>query len=131
MRPQTSLRRLGAQICGLYVEVEREAFSCRLAELLPLLEKEIHPDNYEDVSKPKAAAAAQTPLRSDAALCQIEDEQDERGADRLLFSSLTLLAKLCKHAGLLELSKPPETLCRIWGKAETAAAARRGPPRKR
>uniref|UniRef100_A0A3P9K9E8 UTP20 small subunit processome component n=1 Tax=Oryzias latipes TaxID=8090 RepID=A0A3P9K9E8_ORYLA len=89
---KTSLRRLGAQICGLYVEVEGEAFSCRLAELLPLLEKEIHPDSYED----------------------IEDEQDERGADRLLFSSLTLLAKLCKHAGLLELSRPPETLRRIW-----------------
>uniref|UniRef100_A0A3B3E1E9 UTP20 small subunit processome component n=1 Tax=Oryzias melastigma TaxID=30732 RepID=A0A3B3E1E9_ORYME len=89
---KTSLRRLGAQICGLYVEVEEEEFSSRLEELLPLLEKEIHPDNYED----------------------IEEEQDERGADRLLFSQLTLLAKLCKHVSLLELSKPAETLRHIW-----------------
>ncbi|XP_024150464.1 small subunit processome component 20 homolog [Oryzias melastigma] len=93
---KTSLRRLGAQICGLYVEVEEEEFSSRLEELLPLLEKEIHPDNYED----------------------IEEEQDERGADRLLFSQLTLLAKLCKHVSLLELSKPAETLRHIWSHIE-------------
>lgn len=48
---QASLRRLGAQICGLYVEVEDEKFTCRLNNLLPLLEKEIHPNNFEDVSK--------------------------------------------------------------------------------
>ncbi|KAM9334967.1 small subunit processome component 20 homolog [Symphorus nematophorus] len=93
---KASLRRLGAQVCGLFVEVEEEKFARRLDDLLPLLEKELNPDNYED----------------------IEEEQDEKGADRLLFSFLTLITKLSKHCGLLELSKPHDTLCRIWGHIE-------------
>lgn len=44
-----SLRRLGAQLCGLFVEVEEENFAKRLDGLLPLLAKELNPDNYEDV----------------------------------------------------------------------------------
>ncbi|KAM6961562.1 LOW QUALITY PROTEIN: small subunit processome component 20 homolog [Tautogolabrus adspersus] len=93
---KASLRRLGAQICGLFVEVEEEKFVGRLDDLLPLLEREINPDNFED----------------------IEEEQDEKGADRLLFSFLTLLSKLNKHCGLLELSKPFDTLHRTWGHIE-------------
>uniref|UniRef100_A0A4W6DX43 UTP20 small subunit processome component n=1 Tax=Lates calcarifer TaxID=8187 RepID=A0A4W6DX43_LATCA len=93
---QASLRRLGAQICGLFVEVEEEKFTRRLGNLLPLLEREINPDNYED----------------------IEEEQDEKGADKLLFNYLTLITKLSKYCGLLELSKPQDTLCRIWGHIE-------------
>uniref|UniRef100_A0A673BJE7 UTP20 small subunit processome component n=1 Tax=Sphaeramia orbicularis TaxID=375764 RepID=A0A673BJE7_9TELE len=93
---KTSLRRLGAQICGLFVEVEEEKFHRRLGNLLPLLEKGINPDNYED----------------------IEEEQEEKGADRLLFSYLTLISKLTKHCGLLELGKPEDTLNRIWGHVE-------------
>ncbi|XP_072235229.1 small subunit processome component 20 homolog [Leuresthes tenuis] len=93
---KVSLRRLGTQLCGLYVEVEEEKFTPRLDHLLPLLEKEINPDNYED----------------------IEEEQDERGADRLLFSYLTLISKLSKHCSLLELSRPQDTLRLIWGHIE-------------
>ncbi|KAM8908719.1 small subunit processome component 20 homolog isoform 2-T2 [Spinachia spinachia] len=93
---KANLQRLGAQVCGLYVELEEEKFSRRIDDLLPLLEKEINPEKYED----------------------IDQEQDERGADRLLFSFLTLLTKLCKHCGLLELGKPHETLCSIWGHIE-------------
>uniref|UniRef100_A0A1A8IIM6 UTP20, small subunit (SSU) processome component, homolog n=3 Tax=Nothobranchius kuhntae TaxID=321403 RepID=A0A1A8IIM6_NOTKU len=93
---KTGLRRLGAQICGLFVEVEEEKFANRMEELLPLLEREIHPDNFED----------------------IEEEQDERGADRLLFCYLTLISKLSKHCHLLELSKPRDTLLHICGHIE-------------
>uniref|UniRef100_A0A8C4I8L6 Small subunit processome component 20 homolog n=1 Tax=Dicentrarchus labrax TaxID=13489 RepID=A0A8C4I8L6_DICLA len=93
---KASLQRLGAQICGLFVEVEDEKFARRLDDLLPLLEKEINPDNYED----------------------IEEEQDEKGADRLLYSFLTLITKLSKHCGLLELHKPHDTLYNIWGHIE-------------
>ncbi|CAK6949748.1 small subunit processome component 20 homolog [Scomber scombrus] len=93
---KVSLRRLGAQVCGLFVEVDEEKFARRLDDLLPLLERGINPDNYED----------------------IEEEQDEKEADRLLFSYLTLITKLSKHCGLLELSKPSDTLCRIWGHIE-------------
>ncbi|XP_061570968.1 small subunit processome component 20 homolog [Cololabis saira] len=93
---KASLRRLGALVCGLYVEVEEEKFTRRMDDLLPLLEKGIHPDNFED----------------------IEEEQDEKGADRLLFSYLTLISKLNKHCSLMELSKPAETLQHIWGHVE-------------
>ncbi|KAK5849173.1 hypothetical protein PBY51_008835 [Eleginops maclovinus] len=93
---KANMRRLGAQICGLFVEVEEEQFTRRLDDLLPLLEKEINPINYDE----------------------IEEEQDERGADRLLYSFLTLITKLSKHCSLLELSKPHDTLAQIWGHIE-------------
>lgn len=54
---------------------------------------------------------------------QIEEEQEEKGADRLLFSYLTLLTKLCKHCGLLELREHDDTLRQIWGKGPTNTPA--------
>lgn len=44
------------------------------------------------------------------------EEEEEKGADRLLFSFLTLISKLGKHCSMLELAKPHEMLCKIWGK---------------
>ncbi|XP_061662596.1 small subunit processome component 20 homolog [Syngnathoides biaculeatus] len=93
---KVSLRRLGAQLCGLFVEVEEENFAKRLDNLLPLLEKELNPDNYKD----------------------IDEEEDERAADRLLFTYLTLVTKLIKYCGFLELTKPRDTLTHIWGHVE-------------
>ncbi|XP_077450300.1 small subunit processome component 20 homolog [Stigmatopora argus] len=93
---KVSLRRLGAQLCGFFVEVEEENFMRRLENILPLLEKELNPNNYED----------------------IEAEDDERAADRLLFTYLTLITKLIQHCRLLELMKPRDTLAQIWGHIE-------------
>lgn len=45
-----ALRRLGAQVCGLFVEADGEKFGRRLGSLLPLIEKEIHSANFDDVS---------------------------------------------------------------------------------
>lgn len=54
---------------------------------------------------------------------QIEEEQEEKGADRLLFCVLTLLSKLNTHCSLLELSRPHHTLCNIWGKETPAVTS--------
>lgn len=45
-----ALRRLGTQMCGLFAEVEGEKFNRRLEGLIPLIEREIHTSNFEDVS---------------------------------------------------------------------------------
>ncbi|KAM9772369.1 small subunit processome component 20 homolog [Syngnathus typhle] len=93
---KVSLKRLGAQLCGLFVEVEEDEFAKRLDNLLPLLAKELDPDKYDD----------------------IEEEEDERAADRLLFTYLTLVTKLIQHCGFLDLTKPRDTLVQIWGHVE-------------
>lgn len=49
---------------------------------------------------------------------QIDEEADEKAADRMLFSFLVLLTKLIKDCNFLQLQEPSETLANMWSKTK-------------
>lgn len=118
---QSAHKRLGVLTCGLFVDVEGVEFESRLEAMLVTIEREIDPLQFEDVSilmsshSFKRHLAVCCAILSLMFILQLKEESEEKAADRLLFSLLTLVAKLIKECNITQLTKHREIAHKICG----------------
>ncbi|KAK8782799.1 hypothetical protein V5799_015864 [Amblyomma americanum] len=90
-------RRLAAQVLGLFADVEKERFERHLADLLPVLVKEMHPDKFEELT--------------------VEDI--ERTKDHIIYLYLVSLSKVAMACSLVRAPAMQENFGTLCGYAET------------
>ncbi|XP_058805534.1 small subunit processome component 20 homolog [Phymastichus coffea] len=85
-------RRLGAQVCGIFVTVEKEKFQSKLDNLLPLLARQfLLTDDFEDDNEPGQFVRIKKQVEG---IKKSETLKDERLEAHHLFFVLKLLMKL-------------------------------------
>ncbi|XP_049511319.1 small subunit processome component 20 homolog [Dermacentor silvarum] len=90
-------RRLGAQTLGLFAEVEKERFERHLADVMPVLVEEMHPDKFEELT--------------------VQDI--ERAKDHIAFMYLVSLTKIVDACNVARAPATQESFGRLCGYAET------------
>lgn len=96
---QVTHRTLAAQLCGIFVNVEKEAFESRLADILPLVLKQFHAEDSENSShEPGRFVRLQKPKvqkkKKTQKLGNINIKDPERMKDHHLFQVLQLCLKI-------------------------------------
>lgn len=89
-------RRLAVQVVGIFVTVEKEQFTSRLSDFLPLLLKQFYNEGEVlDNEKPGRFVKLVTPITNEKKLNKANNH--ERIKDHHYFQIFQLLLKLCSH----------------------------------
>lgn len=99
---QVTHRTLAAQLCGIFVSVEKEAFESRLPEILPLVLKQFHAEDAEaQTDEPGRFVKLQKPKSKTKKKSRRPAEPDikdpERMKDHHLFQVLQLSLKIASN----------------------------------
>ncbi|XP_053970584.1 small subunit processome component 20 homolog [Hylaeus volcanicus] len=102
-------RTLAAQLCGIFVTVEKDTFESRLNEVLPLLLKQFHA-KFDDKDEPGRFVKLQTTEDTELKL-QWNIKDPERMKDHHMFQVLQLLLKISANcAAFLKNEEHKETV---------------------
>lgn len=100
-------RRLGAQVCGIFVVVEKDKFETKLEKLLPLLEKQFIPtDDFDNECEPGRFVKVKKQSEEPSETASTKDERSEA---HHLFFVLKLLLKLSANCSAFLKSKYIDT----------------------
>lgn len=84
-------RTLAAQLCGIFVTVEKDSFDSRLKEILPLILKQFHA-NFNDDNEPGRFVKIHLQEKTQLEMHNIKDP--ERMKDHHMFQVLQLVLKI-------------------------------------
>ncbi|KAG7189774.1 hypothetical protein KM043_017437 [Ampulex compressa] len=97
--PKITHRTLAAQLCGIFVTVEKDGFHSRLQELIPILLKQFYANTVESEEPGKFVKLQSSEERKmRKRLFNIKDP--ERMQDHHLFQVMQLLLKICANCSI-------------------------------
>lgn len=104
---QITHRTLAAQLCGIFVTVEKDEFESRLTQVLPLLLKQFHANfSASDNTKPGAYVKLNNAKLTRTKFSNLKNP--EKIKDHHLFQVLQLLLKISGYCSLFLTSKKYE-----------------------